>query len=229
MNPTAIPQPQNHRHSFWTAFCIALAVAGLWTLYRSSETARDVTWETTRAVLGFLCTPFILEGTSIIVGICILMAIRHHQDKREGDGWVYLATQEPDEADLPKSLTERLQSVVMTDKPSEPDDVASRHAVIEGYLELGMGAQALEDFLSTPWPTDLPPSLLHARVLAANLDTDRAIAKLRYTATRFPAEKQTVATAALEISAWVELHLHQPPLAKLWRDEAARILQATVV
>lgn len=206
-----------------------LALLGLAALCYSSEDAREVTWDTIRTVLGVLCTPFILESASILLGICILMAIRHYQDKREGDGWVYLATQEPEEKNLPKALTERLQSVVMTDKPTEPDDNAARQAVIEGYLELGMGAQALTDFQSADWPDDLAASLLRSRVLAANMDTESSITHLRATASRFPTEKHAVASTALEISTWVNRHLHQQPLVKLWRDEAERILQASIV
>jgi len=218
-----------HWKIFWPVFWSLLAASGLIVLCCYDETAREVAWETTRTVLGILCTPFILETTSIIVGICILMGIRHYQDKREGDGWVYLATQEPEDKTLPRALTERLQSVVLTEKPSEPDDNASRRAVIEGYLELGMAAQALADLNSDAAQDDLESTLLRSRVLASNLETEAALLAIRDAETKFPDSKKDIAASALETSSWIGRHLQQPDLVKTWRTEAERILQASII
>ena len=209
---------------FWPVFWTLAATTGLIVLCRVNPEAREVTLDTLKTIFGIVTTPFILETTCIIIGICILMAIRQWQDKKDGDGWVYLATQEPDDKDLPRALTERLQSVVLPEKPEMPDDVLTRRSVIEGYLELGMGAQALAEWNATNgWPDDLASALLHVRVLAVNLDTEPARTALREAAVRFPQHGKMPADAASEIARWFTTHLHRSDLADIWLQEAAAL------
>ena len=234
MNTNALPlSPRVKRsalpHWLWPVFWSLLAAGGLTWLCYTDETAREVAWDTTRTVLGLLFSPFILESTSILVGIIILMIIRHYQDKRDGDGWVYLATQEPEDKTLPRALTERLQSVVLSEKPAEPDDRETRHAVIEGYLELGMSAQALGELQSDERFQDLESELLTVRVKAANLDTEEALAMLHAAAAKSPEKATAIAGAALEIGSWITAHLHRPDLAQLWRNEAERIVGGPIL
>ncbi len=209
---------------FWPSFWSSLTLMGVTLLLYENSEAREVAWDSFKIIFAVVTTPFILETTCIIIGICVVMGIRHFQEKKEGDGWVYLATQEPDTNDLPRALTERLQSTVLTDKPEATDEAHSQRSVIEGYLELGMGAQALSEFqANAPWPESLASTLLTIRVLSASLDTDSALTTLREAIKKHPTEKPTLAQTAIESGQWLTKHQQAPELASLWFKEAAAL------
>jgi hypothetical protein len=217
---------QRSSHFFWPSFVSTFAVLGISLLLFENAEAREVAWDSFKMIFAVVTTPFILETTCIIVGICVVFGVRIFQDKRDGDGWVYLATQEPDTNDLPRALTERLQSTVLTNKPEITDEALSRRSVVEGYLELGMGAQALAEFqANSPWPDDLASSLLTVRVLSASLDTDAAMETFKKALKQYVTEKPALAETAIESGHWLTNHQQDRELASLWFKEAA-LLQA---
>ena len=68
------------------------------------------------------------------------------------------------------------------------------------------------------------PPLLRIRVLAANLDTDDALALLHETAATDPGTRMLLAAVSLENARWLLKHLHREDLARRWLAEArARI------
>ncbi len=78
--------------------------------------------------------------------------------------------------------------MVLPQKPEPVDEDENEAGVIEGYLELGMAAQALEELnkASAGSSLSLEILLLRLRVLAANLDTRAALDLFHDTARRVP-------------------------------------------
>jgi uncharacterized integral membrane protein len=211
----------------WSAIWTVLGAAALITLLVLNATAREVATETAKTLFGIFTTPFILEATVALTGIFIVLAINHWRLKKEGDGWVYLVSQEPDQSagKLPAAITQRLQGVVMQDKPEAVDEAATARANVEGFLELGMAAQAaqaLEEFRDLP--DDEATAALRIRVLAANLDTGAAQALVHESAGRFAGKEALWVQTALECAGWIEAHAQQQQAAlQFWREQAGRL------
>jgi hypothetical protein len=128
---------------FFTAGLIALAI----TVCRVSETAQEVLTKAVFNILGAVSTPFILEVSVAIVGLCVVVAYNQWRLHKEGDGWVYLAQTEPDPASLAEGAEtppHRLDPVVLPQKPDTNTDLNARLAIVEGFLELGLKKEALE-------------------------------------------------------------------------------------
>jgi hypothetical protein len=142
-------QPDSHSKWWWTvplAFILILAGSAV-AVCLSSEIAREVVTKAVFNIVGAVSTPFILETTVAIVGLSIVLAYNHYRVHKDGDGWVYLAVTEPDAASVAAGATtppHRLDGVVLTEKPEFPDDLDSRLAVVEGFLELGLRKEALD-------------------------------------------------------------------------------------
>lgn len=110
-------------------------------VWRISETAREVLAKAVAMMIGALATPFILEASVAITGLIVVITYNQWRLKKEGDGWVYLAKTEPEEGkDTPPH---RLDAVVLHEKPAVDADLEARLMAIEGYLELGLKAEAL--------------------------------------------------------------------------------------
>lgn len=210
----------------WPLLWSLLGLTALVTLLAVNATAREVGLEAFKTLFGIVTTPFILESTIALVFFCALMLINQWRLKKEGDGWVYLVSQEPQPgASLPATISQRLQGVVMQEKPEVPDEARTEQSLIEGYLELGMSAQAKQEFDSQDsLPDDAATALLRVRVLAANLDTEPARALLRSTVERFPESHRLTAQALAETCSWFAQHLparsHE---TAIWREEARKL------
>lgn len=214
------------RRSLWPFVWVVLAFTGLVTLLVMNATAREVAIETSKTIFGIVTTPFIFEATLGISGVFIVMAINHWRIKREGDGWVYMVTHEPEEGaeSLPPALTQRLQGVILTTKPEVLDEVGTSRLMIEGFLEMGMAAQAHKEFGDLDeLPDDAPSSALRIRVAAANLATEDALACLRESSSRFPREENLWSQTAGECADWLKAHApQQHETIALWQREAGR-------
>jgi hypothetical protein len=204
-----------------------LALAGFITLLVFNETSREVTLVTLHALFGLFTTPFIFEATCLFLSVVFLLTFNQWRLQKEGDGWVYLLTQEPEPGTVPAAITQRLQSVVLTEKPEWLDESQTDAGVIEGYLELGMATQAATELKErTELADNAETSALRLRVLAANLDTAAAQSQLQSTRERFPESTALLATAALDNARWLLKHLHQADTARLWMGEAKSLLPA---
>ena len=143
MTPNALPKRWWLPPLLWSlAF-----LAGLIYTCASSETAREVVGKAVKNLVGLLATPFILEATTALVGLTIVVLWNQWRIQQEGDGWVYLAKTEPDAARVEAGADKaehRLAAVVVSEWPDAELDFEARLAVAEGYLELGLGREALE-------------------------------------------------------------------------------------
>ena len=141
-NSTSVPSPR-----WWLAplvFTIGLIIA-LAIVWQASEIAREVLAKAVMMIVGALSTPFILETTVALFGLCIVIAINQWRLNKEGDGWVYLAQTEPDAASVAagaETPAKRLDPVVMTTPLDQSTDLHARLAMIEGYLDLGLTQEA---------------------------------------------------------------------------------------
>ncbi|MDZ4287360.1 MAG: hypothetical protein U0984_05350 [Prosthecobacter sp.] len=144
-----MPKEQTHSKIWWLPplLFIAAIVAGLVTACYASETAREVLAKAVMNIVGAVSTPFILEATVAVVGLCVVLAFNQWRLHKEGDGWVYLAQTEPDAASLAEGAEtppHRLDPVVLEQKPDVAVAFAARLAIVEGYLDLGLKREAVE-------------------------------------------------------------------------------------
>jgi len=146
-------------------FTIAL-IAAVAILCKVSETAREVLAKAVMLVVGAMATPFILETTVAIIGLVIVIAVNQRRLQKEGDGWVYLAQTEADAASVAEGAEtpeKRLEGVILQEPPSGKMDLDARLAMAEGFLELGLKAEALE----------------HLKMLSADEQKDTRVAALK--------------------------------------------------
>jgi len=196
-------------------------VAGFTTLFVTNETAREIAGSTGRALIGLFSTPFIFEATCLFLFTVALLTYNQWRREKDGDDWVYMVTHEPDQKDLPPAITERLQGVVLKDKPEPMDEAQTQTGILEGYLELGMAAQAqAELFTNNDMPDTAETAALRLRVLAANPQTGSAVALLHADVARFPESKALLVQTALENARWLLKHLHRQDAAQVWVQEA---------
>jgi hypothetical protein len=227
---------QSASRHLWPWLWTLLGVAGLALLLVLNPNAREVARDTIAVLFAILTTPFILESTIAIVGLIVVLTYNQWRLKKDGDEWVYMVTQEDSGVSpttgekLPKAITQRLQGIVLKDKPVPLDESQAITGVIEGYLELGMPSQALDELHRT---TDLPDTvasaILRFRVLGANLATEPALSLLRDAAERFPQSRPDLVIAAQDIARWIEKHMQSQAKAySAWRNEADVIARLTV-
>jgi hypothetical protein len=205
-----------------------LIAGGIALVLVESETALEVTLDALKLVFTVVSTPFVLETTAALVFLLALLAYNRWRLHKEGDGWVYLMTKEEEtpETGTRGSTTQRLHSMVLPEKPEPVDEDENEAGVIEGYLELGMAAQALEELnkASAGSSLSLEILLLRLRVLAANLDTRAALDLFHDTARRIPQARVLLAETAGMTAAWMRAHLPtHTDEAALWQNEAGKM------
>jgi hypothetical protein len=206
--------------------CLLVLAGGVTVLLVSSETAREVTLDSLKLVFTIVTTPFVLETTVASLFLLGLLAYNRWRLQKEGDGWVYLMTQETDAAGAGKGAARKVHSMVLPNKPEPVDEELDEAGVIEGYLELGMAAQAMEEMNRAQMDSahTLETALLRIRVLAANLETPAALELHRETSVRHPAARERLTENAEQIVAWFHAHLpSQGREAALWREQAGKI------
>ncbi len=217
---------------FVSLFGILLVFGGLAALQILNPTAREVTLDSLGLAFAFFSTPFILETICAALFLMGLLAYNHWRLHKEGDGWVWLMTQEPDEKNLPAAITQRLQSTVLTDKPETLDEAKVEAGVIEGFLELGMAAQAQQELGAYLPAMEQQPTIeaviLRVRVLSANMDNDAAWQLIQATTAVAPESRPALAAAAIENARWLLRHMHREDLAKFWLAKAS-LLDASVL
>ncbi len=84
---------------------------------------------------GWMSTPFLLEGSFLVMGFAIVIWLNHRRMRRDGDEFVYL--EEVSGPELPEDLPDHARWAVYREEPlpaSEP-----------GLIELAEGAEAIGD------------------------------------------------------------------------------------
>lgn len=204
-------------HRVWLApliWSIAI-ILGVLVLMRVNETAREVILETAVTVLQVLTTPFIMETSLALLGLCIVIAINCYREKKEGDGWVYLEQKLPaDDARDTDDPPHRHDAVVWQEKPASFDETATGLDVVEGYLDLGLAEDAWRELSSLPEPVQRNArTILHrVRALAMCGRQAEALAEFDRSISERPQDVETHAEAAMKVALW--LHENQMPAAE---------------
>ncbi len=79
----------------WT---LSIAVVVIIAAY-FNETVREVVVQGLAYLFAFMSTPFVLETTTALVGLAVVIVINNRRLEREGDGWVEMEIKQPDAAD----------------------------------------------------------------------------------------------------------------------------------
>jgi hypothetical protein len=148
----SVPAGENApRRRAWlgTLIWIAVPLAALIIMLCVSQTAREVTTQTAFTLVQFLSTPFILETTVAVFGLCIVFAWNQwRHEKHERDEWVYLEKTQAPTAEESDGGTppHRLDAVMWKERPEAFDGTAAALSVIEGFLALDLVADAESAF-----------------------------------------------------------------------------------
>lgn len=89
-------------------------------------------------MIGVMTTPFFLETSFVIIGMMVVFALNHWQQKRDGDEFVYL--EQLDGTDEPAGMPEHAKWAVYREKPLDGE--------IPSLLEQAEGALAIGDYES---------------------------------------------------------------------------------
>lgn len=144
-NTEPVPQPLTSRWWFTPVIFTLGLIMALTIVWQVSEVAREVLAKAIMTLFGAMATPFVLETSIALLGLCIVIAYNQWRLTKEGDGWVYLAQTEPDAASVAtgaETPAQRLDGVIMTTPPDGGTDLNARLAMIEGYLDLGLTQEA---------------------------------------------------------------------------------------
>ena len=160
---------------FWPAFagavCGGMVLLGAWVI-RDREIARNFL----RGLVGFFTTPFILETSLVLLGFSLVVLLNHWRRKKDGDGWVYLAEDDPRTRDGQEPG--RHDAVFANPPADEPAELEIE--VIEGLLDLGSWDEAGQRLLALPEADYESPRALCARArLAEGLGRSGQAADLR--------------------------------------------------
>lgn len=168
---TSIPERDNN--TIWMfvagAAFAAFVVLG-WFLSRDKELVRDIFTGTFSVVT----SPFFLETTVFFIGLSMVVLWNSWRMRREGDGWVYLAEDEPRAGQAP----DRHDALFAA--PPEPEPPQLDLELIEGLLDLRSWKEAGEQLMRLPESAWDSPRVLQCRLrLAEGLDQPARAAELR--------------------------------------------------
>lgn len=203
------------------------AVVALAVLLRVSPTAREVVGETALTVFQVLTSPFVLETSLAIAGLCIVMAINHHRQQKEGDGWVYLQKQEPasgggTHADDPPH---RHDAVIWSEKPEAFDEAAAELEVAEGYVDLGLAEDALQQLASLTESVRRQERAgdLFVRALVMAGRFPEAASVLEQSAKDHPERASRLAGTALSVARWLSENKKPQADIEAWLEKSVRL------
>lgn len=183
------------------------ALAAVIVLLKLSPTAREVVGESALTIFQIVTAPFILETSLALLGLCIVMAINHYRQQKEGDGWVYLQKQEPSRAVDKEAMDppHRHEAVVWGEKPAPFDEAATELEVVEGYVDLGLADDALQELASLPAGLGQTAHAvdLHIRALAIAGQLPQAAMELDERARDHPEEAAMLSKTALSVAGWL--------------------------
>jgi hypothetical protein len=147
-----------------------LGIGGIIGLCIVSEVAREVIGGAALNLFQVVTTPFIFEAVLVVIGVVTVLTLSQLRQEREKDEWVYLAKTEPEtDGETPPH---RLDAVVLKEKPDGYDESVAHREVIEGYLDLGLAREALNEIETLPDREKSAPEIIALRERAARLSRE---------------------------------------------------------
>ena len=147
LNPMAtdsIPSKKEHS-AFWSIVAgagFAAMVLVAWVISREEGLWREIV----KGLFSVVTTPFFLEATVFFIGISLVAFWNSWRLRREGDGWTYLAEDEPR---VRPGQSPGLHDAIFTKAP-EPEPPQLELERVEGLLELGAWSEAGELLMQLP-------------------------------------------------------------------------------
>lgn len=146
-----MPADTAHQKHDPSTFWMIVAGAGFgmvvlvgWFVSREEQLLKDIV----KGTFSVVTTPFFLETTVFFVGITLVVLWNSWRLRREGDGWVYLAEDEPRAR---AGQTAGRHDALFAEAPDpEPPELELEIIVIEGLLDLGSWAEAGELLMQVP-------------------------------------------------------------------------------
>lgn len=202
-------------------------VVALVILLRVSPTAREVVGETALTVFQILTSPFVLETSLAIAGLCIVMAINHYRQQKEGDGWVYLQKQEPASGEdaLTDDPPHRHDAVIWSEKPEAFDEAAAELEVVEGYVDLELADDALQQLASLPESVRRQERAddLFVRALVITGRLSEAASVFEQNTKDHPERSARLAGTALSVARWLSENKKPEADIKVWLQNSIRL------
>lgn len=114
-------------------------------------------------VSGIATTPFLMEGSLILLGFMIVLALNAWRQHREGDELVYLEQVEGPGSD---TFPEQARQVLYDSPPLDPETPAAA-VRLEGALDIGDHESAAEILMEMPDEERAHPDVMRLRVRLA--------------------------------------------------------------
>ena len=210
---------------------VAVLVAVI-VLLKLSPTAREVVGESALTIFQIVTAPFILETSLVLLGLLIVMAINQYRQHKEGDGWVYLQKQEPSQAADTGTMDppHRHEAVVWGEKPAPFDEAATELEVVEGYVDLGLADDALQELASLPAGLGQTAHAvdLHIRALAIAGQVPQAAMVLDERARDHPEEAAMLSKTALSVANWLHENKHAEAAIDEWLQRSRHLDQQVI-
>lgn len=143
LSPMAGTTTPNSHGTLWTVlagglcgfFCLLA-----WFVFQDRELTKDIFG----GLFSVVTTPFFMETTIFFLGLALVVVWNSWRQKKDGDGWVFLAEDEPRER---SGQAPGRHDAVFPSPPETPPQHLDL-TVIEGLLELGAWSEAGEELLA---------------------------------------------------------------------------------
>ena len=102
MAPKTVTKP--NKSFVWPVFWTLSSAVGFCVLLYFSPTAREVIGGAALSTFQVITSPFILESTLVLIGICVVLAMSQwRQDEDAKDEWVYMKPLTEESVETPTS------------------------------------------------------------------------------------------------------------------------------
>ena len=144
MSVGAAPPKKDHS-AIWSIVAgagFAAMVLVAWVISREEGLFQEIF----KGIFSVVTTPFFLEATVFFIGISLVALWNSWRLRREGDGWTYLAEDEPR---VRAGQSPGRHDAIFTDVP-EPEPAQLELEQIDGLLDLGAWSEAGELLMQLP-------------------------------------------------------------------------------
>lgn len=167
--------PKKDHSALWSVVAGAGFAAMLlvgWVISREDGLFQEIV----KGTFSVVTTPFFFEATVFFIGISLVVLWNSWHMRREGDGWTYLAEDEPR---VRSGQSPGRHDAIFTDVP-EPETPQLDLERVEGLLDLGSWAEAGELLVQLPEDLWKSERALQCRIrLAEGLGHHEQAEKLR--------------------------------------------------